>query len=177
MEDWVRLALSEGPGDERACRDWLRATYKLGNTTASGIASFAHGDGRSRVDPDHYLRSAPAMVDAQYAGKKAHLRPIHDRAVQTVLELFPDVRIAPTKTTVPFYRAHVFAHVKASTQQRVDLGLSIRARQPPPNARIVDTGGAAKKDRITWRIPLGGPEEVDDLVRVCLQMAWEEAAG
>jgi hypothetical protein len=38
---------------------------------------------------------------------------------------------------------------------------------------LIDTGGAAKKDRITHRIELRSPDEVDAGVRRWLKVAYE----
>ena len=39
--------------------------------------------------------------------------------------------------------------------------------------RLIDTGGFAKKDRITHRIPIRRPEEIDDEVNHWLKSAYE----
>jgi hypothetical protein len=176
MEEWVALALREAPHEVIACRDWLREAHGLGGTTASGIARFAHGDAGLWADPSAYLKAAPEMVDTIYAGKKAHLRPIHDAVVRLALDLHPDLRVSPTKTTVPFYRNHVIANLRPTTQKRVDLGLCIRLGEPPGDGRVLAIGGKAGGDRINYRIPLQHPEEVGELVSACLGMAYSEDA-
>ena len=175
MEEWVELARLNGPDGEKPCRDWLRTEHGLGGTTAAGVASFLHGDGRLKMDEGHYLASAPEMVDSMYGGKKAHLRAIHDRVIRLAVQLGDDVRISPTKTTVPLYRQNVFANLKPSTLSRVDLGLSIRQGPIPDGSdRIIDTGGVEKGDRITCRIPLTSEEDVDDFVANWLGRAYQE---
>lgn len=174
MDEWVSLALREGPEGEATCREWLRKTYSLGGTTANGIAKFAYGDGGLWADPVAYLEAAPKMVDLMYAGKKAHLRPIHDAVVRLALDLHPDLRLCPTKTTVPFYRNHVIANLRPTTQKRVDLGLCIRLGKPPGDDRVISMVGKAGGDRINHRIPLQHVDEVDDLVASCFEMAYSE---
>jgi hypothetical protein len=39
--------------------------------------------------------------------------------------------------------------------------------------RLIDTGGYAKKDRITHRIPIADVQEVDDEVARCLKTAYD----
>lgn len=173
MEDWVALALAKGPSGEKACREWLRQEFDLGMTTASGIATFAHGDGGLWANSAAYLKAAPVFVDEAYAGKKAHLRPIHDAVVRMALTLGPEVRFCPTRTGVSLYRTKVFANLRPATQKRVDLGLCLRDGPPPQNPRVVDTGGAKKGDRITHRVGLTAQSEVDDDVKVLLLRAFE----
>ena len=176
MDEWVALALREAPHEEVACRDWLREAHGLGGTTASGIARFAHGDAGLWANPVAYLEAAPGMVDAMYSGKKAHLRPIHDAVVRLALDLLPELRVSPTKTTVPFYRNHVVANLRPTTQKRIDLGLCIRLGKPPGDDRVLPIGGKPTGDRISYRIPLQHPEEVGELVSACLEMAYSEDA-
>jgi hypothetical protein len=75
---------------------------------------------------------------------------------------------------VPLFREHVFANITPSTNARVDLGLAL-AKLPEAEvpARLVDTGGRAKKDRITHRIPLGSVGDIDAFVESWLRRAYE----
>jgi hypothetical protein len=72
---------------------------------------------------------------------------------------------------VPLYRRHVFAEIKPTTRTRIDLGFALR--DTPATGRLLDTGGFAKKDRITHRIPITTPEEIDDEVRNWLRKAYD----
>ena len=63
-----------------------------------------------------------------------------------------DVKACPCKTMVPLYREHVFAQIKPTTNTRIDLGFALAHYKGKLPKRIVDTGGLAKKDRITHRI-------------------------
>ena len=74
-----------------------------------------------------------------------------------------DVKVCPCKTMVPFYRRHVFAQIKPSTTTRIDLGLALE--DTPVPERLIDTGGLAKKDRITHRIAISSPAEIDAEVK------------
>lgn len=170
-DQWMAHINKAAPKDEAARREWLKTTYKHGNRAAQWLAEFSVGKGVEDFDPKVYLKVAPGMVDALYEGKKAHLRPIHDRLVQAALELGDDVRLCPCKTMLPFYRNHVFAQVKPSTNTRIDLGLALGATKAPK--RLIDTGGLAKKDRITHRIAISTPEDIDDEVLEWLATAYE----
>lgn len=77
----------------------------------------------------------------------------------------------PCKTIVPLYRRHVFAQIKPSTQRRIDLGLALADVKTPK--RLVDTGGFAKKDRITRRIEIASIEEIDGEVERGLRNTYE----
>jgi hypothetical protein len=106
-----------------------------------------------------------------FAGKKAGLRPVYDTILKLVMALGRDVKICPCKTMVPFYRRHVFAQIKPSTVSRIDLGLALEDTSVPE--RLIDTGGLAKKDRITHRIVISSPAEIDAEVKHWLRFAYD----
>jgi hypothetical protein len=42
-----------------------------------------------------------------------------------------------------------------------------------PTGRLIDTGGFAKKDRITHRIPITSAEDINDEVKHWMRVAYE----
>lgn len=122
-------------------------------------------------DAAKYLKAAPGYVEAMFSGKKAGLRPIYEQLLKLGLKLGEDVTVSPGKTIIPFYRRHVFAQVKPTTQTRVDLGFCLRGVKPA--GRLVSTGGEAKGDRITHRIGLGSVGEIDQEVMSWLRKAYD----
>jgi Domain of unknown function (DUF5655) len=71
---------------------------------------------------------------------------------------------------VPFYRRHVFAQIKVSTASRIDFGLPLK-NTPTPD-RLIETGGLAKKDRITRRIEIAPLAQIDAEVQRWLKAAY-----
>ncbi len=171
LDDWIRLVKNEGPSSEQERRDWLKANHGLGTNTAWWIAERAGGRSLESEDPKAYLKAAEGYVAAMFAGKKAGLRPVYDVILKLGLALGSDVKVCPCKTMVPFYRRHVFAQIKPSTASRIDLGLALE--DTPVPARLIDTGGLAKKDRITHRIVILSPVEVDTEVKHWLRFAYD----
>jgi Domain of unknown function (DUF5655)/Domain of unknown function (DUF4287) len=171
LEEWVDLVKQTGPPTENERRAWLKEKHKLGTNSAWWIAERA-GDKRSEEDsPEAYLRQAEVYVEEMFTGPKSHLRPLYNKVLRLALALGEDVKACPCKTIVPLYRKHVFAQIKPTTNSRIDLGLSLgRARTPK---RLIDTGGLAKGDRITHRIPLSDAGELDSEVRRWLKTAYE----
>ncbi|HEY6140189.1 MAG TPA: DUF5655 domain-containing protein [Thermoanaerobaculia bacterium] len=127
------------------------------------------GMGRD-TNVDEYLAEAERYVEAMFGGKKAALRPIYD-ALYDLARSYPGAKIAPGKTIVPIYRTHVVAQIKPTTNTRIDFGFALK--DTPATGRLIDTGGLAKKDRITHRIELKSVEDIDDEVRAWLEKAWE----
>jgi hypothetical protein len=173
IDEWMKHIRKEGPDDEKGCRVWLKEKYGLGTNTAWWLAERARGNklGLADDDPDSYLREAPLYVEAMFSGAKAGLRPIYDELLQMALTLADDVKACPCQTIVPLYRNHVFAQLKPTTRTRLDLGLALKDMETPP--RLIDTGGFAKKDRITRRIGISSVEEIDDEVRHWLKVAYD----
>jgi len=75
---------------------------------------------------------------------------------------------------VPLYRNHVFAQIKPATLKRIDMGFALHDTKA--KGRLIDTGGFAKKDRITHRIPITSIDEIDDEVQHWLQVAYDRDA-
>jgi hypothetical protein len=173
IDEWMNHIRKEGPDDEKACRIWLKEQYGLGTNYAWWLAERARGNklGLADDDPESYLREAPLYVDKMFAGAKAGLRPLYDALLTMALAIGDDVKACPCETIVPLYRNHVFAELKPTTRTRLDLGLALKDMKTP--ARLIDTGGFAKKDRITRRIPITAPEEIDADVKHWLQVAYD----
>ncbi len=165
LEEWIRLVKQSAPATGKERVAWLKANYGLGMNYAGFIAERAGGKGgAANYHPE-------ALVEAMLAGPKAALRPIYDRLLRLGLSLGKDVKASPCKTIVPLYRRHVFAQIKPTTQTRLDLGLALKATKV--SGRLIDTGGLAKGDRITHRIPITQLTEIDDEAKCWLKAAYE----
>jgi hypothetical protein len=170
LPQWIAFIRKEGPKDPAARRDWLKKEHGLGTNSAWWLADRAEGKGEEDGDPDLYISAAEQYVEAQYAGKKAPLRPIYEALLELGFSIGKDVKACPCKTMVPLYRHRVFAEIKPTTLTRVDLGLALKDTKTPK--RLVDTGGFRKKDRITRRIEITSPKDIDADVKRWLEAAY-----
>ena len=161
LDEWIALVKKQGPKDLAARRSWLKSKHNLATNSAWWIAERAEGKGGEEDSPERYLASALKYVDEQYSGKKSALRPLYDQLLALGKSLGPDVKACPCKTIVPLYREHVFAQIKPSTNKRIDLGLCFTTYKGPLPVRLIDTGGLANKDRITHRIEVTCPADID----------------
>ncbi|HJY86908.1 MAG TPA: DUF5655 domain-containing protein [Candidatus Acidoferrales bacterium] len=168
-----RAGEKKGPKDEKSRRGWLKTKHKLGTNSAWWIAERAEGKGGEEDTPEAYLEAAVHYVEEQYAGPKEKLRPIYDELLKLGKSLGEDVKACPCKTIVPLYREHVFAQIKPTTNSRIDLGLALTHYKGKLPKRIVETGGLAKKDRITHRIELTSTAEIDGEVKKWLRTAYD----
>ena len=171
LDEWLRLIKKSGPKDEKARRDWLKTEHGLGTNSAWWLAERAQGKGSEIGDPNEYLKAAEGYVEGMFSGSKAGLRPIYDQLLKTGLKIGKDVKACPCQTIVPLYRNHVFAQIKPTTTKRIDIGFALGDLKP--TGRLIDTGGFAKKDRITHRIELTSIDHVDAFVEKWLRRAYE----
>ena len=171
LDEWLRLIKKSGPKDEQARREWLKMEHGLGTNSAWWLAERAGGKGTEIGDPDAYLEAAEGYVEEMFSGSKAELRPIYDALLKVGLKIGKDVKACPCQTIVPLYRKHVFAQIKPTTTRRVDIGFALGDMKP--KGRLIDTGGFAKKDRITHRIPLESAKDIDDEVKHWLRVAYD----
>jgi len=165
LEEWIKFVKKAGPPTEKDRRIWLKEQQGLTTNYAWWVAERAEGRGAAEdYDPEAY-------VEAMFAGSKAGLRPIYDRLLQLGLKVGKDVKACPCQTIVPLYRKHVFAQIKPTTRTRIDFGFALK--DTPASGRLIDTGGFAKKDRITHRIPITSLAEINDEVKYWMKVAYD----
>ena len=173
LEEWIALVKKEGPKDEKTRREWLKTKHKLGTNSAWWIAERAEGKGGEEDTPEGYLTVAVRCVEEQYSGPKAKLRPVFDALLKLGKSLGDDVKACPCKTILLLYRNCVFAQIKPATNTRVDLGFALTPYKGKLPKRLIDTGGLAKKDRVTHRIEISSVEQIDDEVKKWLKTAYD----
>ncbi len=170
LEEWIKLVKKEAPATEKERRAWLKTEHGLGMNYAGWIAEQSVGKGDDG-NPETYLKHAEEFVQSMYSGSKEPLRPIYEELLALGRSLGKDVKVCPCKTMVPLYRKHVFAQIKPTTRTRIDLGLALKDSKVPK--RLIDTGGFAKKDRITHRIEITSLKDIDAEVKRWLKIAYE----
>jgi hypothetical protein len=174
LDEWLFLLEREGPPTAQERRDWLKTQYKLGTNSAWWLAERSVGKGTEEDSPETYLQTAEQYVADMFAGPKAGLRPLYDALLHFGLSFAPDVKACPCKTIVPLYRNHVIAQIKPATRTRIDFGFALGATKAA--GRLIDTGGFAKKDRITHRIEIKALSDIDAEVKQWFQVAYERDA-
>jgi uncharacterized protein DUF5655/uncharacterized protein DUF4287 len=174
LDEWLRLIKKSGPKDEKARREWLKQEYGLGTNSAWWLAERAEGKGTEGDDPDVYLEAAEGYVEKMFSGSKAALKPIYDDLLKVCLKTGKDAKACPCQTIVPIYRKHVVAQIKPTTRTRIDLGFALGDMKA--KGRLIDTGGFAKKDRITHRIEITSLKDIDDEVKQWLKVAYDRDA-
>ncbi len=163
VEAWVELVRSRGlDGDAAQPRKWLKEKHGLTTVQISFVLS--------NLFPEE--QSEDELLEAQYAGAKAPLRPIYDALAKAARNLGSDVMIAPRKSQVTFARKVSFAVVRVPAKDRVDLLLRLPGEKG--TARLVANTKAAGSDP-THVVSLRKPADVDRAVVAWLGRAYERA--
>lgn len=168
LAQWVALVKKGGPRDRRERVAWLRKEHALGGPTATVVAYAAEG----RRPVDDYA-DGDALVEAMYSGKRAALRPVHDAALAAARKLGKDVAPSARKTYVSLVRKRQFGALQPSAADRVDLGLVLPGTRPTGRLEPTTTVGGG---RVTHRIALRAPKDVDAEVRRWLKAAYDRDA-
>jgi hypothetical protein len=111
------------------------------------------------------------LVEAQYAGARAGLRPVYEALAAAVRSFGPDVALAPKKAYVGLRRSRQFGLIQPSSATRVDVGLVLRGVAP---AGRLEASGSFNA-MVTHRVRLGGPGDVDAELIAWLRRAYDGA--
>lgn len=174
LPEWLAFIKKSGPKDEKARREWLKTEHGLGTNSAGWLAERAEGKGTELADADEYLAAAEGYVEQMFSGAKVALRPLYDALLKLGLKAGKVAKACPCQTIVPLYRNHVFAQIKPTTRTRIDFGFALGDTKA--TGRLIDTGGFAKKDRITHRIEITSLKDIDDEVKHWLKVAYDRDA-
>jgi Domain of unknown function (DUF5655)/Domain of unknown function (DUF4287) len=166
LEQWLAIIKKSGPPTEKERREWLKKEHGFTANYASWVAERAEGRGSfaDQYDPDAY-------VEGIFAGPKTVFRSAYEAILAFGFKLGKDVKVCPCQTIIPFYRNHVFAQVKVPNRSRLDLGYALK--DTPVRGSLIDTGGFAKKDRITHRIEIVALTDFDDEAKKWMRTAYE----
>jgi uncharacterized protein DUF5655/uncharacterized protein DUF4287 len=144
--EWAALLKKDGPGDAKAQYKWLREKHHLGHVAAKILS----GQLKAYEDTD-------ALVDKQYSGKAAPLRPLYEAVLKAAKKLGKDVEARPCKTYVPLHRKNTFAVLKPGPG-RVDVGLVLGKTAP---AGRLEKAKHLGSDRITHKIEVRSKKDID----------------
>jgi len=169
FDEWVALTREQaidqmGMSKNGEIVNWLKREYGLGHSTAFILAAEA-------LKPADYVAPTDEQViDAQYVGAKASLRPIFERVLAYVKTLGDDARIETRQSYVAFARAKQFALIQPSTKTRVDLGLVLPDVAPSGRLAASINFGSGSINR---RVALTTPDDVDAEVEAWLRQAYD----
>ncbi len=163
--DWLKRARAAGSEKHGEVVKHLKTVHGIGHGYANLIAhSLKQADAGGAPAADD-------LVAAQYGGKKAELKPIHDAIMAAVHGFGTEVELAPKKTYVSLRRKKQFGLVQPSTATRVDVGLNLQGKAP---AGRLEASGSFNS-MVSHRVRVGTPAEVDAELIGWLREAFDAA--
>jgi hypothetical protein len=159
---------------------WLKIVKACGESKHGQIVKFLKGEhgvthGFANLIAHEALQSAAAsrpsgdLVDAQYGGAKADLKPIYDSLVAMVEKFGKDVEISPKKAYVSLRRNKQFGLIQPSTKTRVDVGINLKGT--PPDGRLEATGSF--NAMVSHRVKITEKKQVNAELRKWLKAAYD----
>jgi hypothetical protein len=161
LEEWFAELDASGLAKHGQLMSHLKSQHAMTHGFANLIAARYLSRGAAEASGDD-------LVDAQYAGRKAPLRPLYDRLVTEISAFGDDVQVAPKKTGVSLRRSKQFALVEAPSATRLQLGLNMADAAPTERLRIA--GGMC-----THRVDVASAADIDDELIGWLRAAYEIA--
>ena len=123
------------------------------------------------LQSDASFSEGDALVESQYAGPKAALRPFYDSVIAEVKGFGGDVEVAPKKGYVSLRRKKQFAIVQPSTATRLDVGINLKGVAP---AGRLEASGSFNA-MVSHRVRVSSAKEIDRELVGWLKRAYDEA--
>jgi hypothetical protein len=164
LEELTQAGLATGLTKHKELHNYFADTYGLTYGNANVLAVFT----RDKMKGD--AGEEENFVDAQYAGKKAELRPIYDALIHAVEGFGDDVEIAPKRTYVSLRRNKQFGLAQPGAG-RIDVGLNLKDVEPA--GRLEKSGSF--NSMVSHRVRVSQVEEVDRELIGWLRQAYHAA--
>jgi hypothetical protein len=165
LDAWVAIARGAGLNKHGQIVALLKKEHGLTHGYANQIAL------RALKTDDAPAAGSADLVEAQYAGAKAAVRPIHDALVAAIRKFGPDTEFAPKKAYVSLRRAKQFGVIQPSTATRVDVGLVLKGVKPVGRLEAAGSFNAM----VTHRVRVGNIAEIDAELIAWLRSAYDQA--
>ena len=160
LADWVAIARRCPETAHRARLKWFKDNHGLLQNRASQVLSEALGEQMGWTDPE-------ALVDELWGEPGA--RAIFDAVNARVGGLEGVVRTA-RKGYTAWSRRVQFAALRPLKNGKVVLGLAV-----PPTGPLIPAKNQGWSERLTAKVTLAEPAQVNDAIFVWLKAAWDRA--
>jgi hypothetical protein len=170
LEELYGLLRQSGLTKHGELRDMLKRDLGMGHGDANTLVHLYFRSGGTGTATAAAAAPAPAdVLDGLYAGKKAHLRPIHDKLMAAISK-FGEFEVAPKKTYVSLRRKKQFAMIGPATQTRVEVGLNAKGLKPAARLAALPAGGMCQ-----YKVNVTAVEEVDPELIGWIRHAYDSA--
>jgi hypothetical protein len=165
LEAWFSLIKSKGLSAHGEIMKLLKEEHGVSHGFANTITIMYRNQASGAPS------GGDELVEAQYTGAKAALRPLYETILKTVKGFGSDVEIAPKKANVSLRRSKQFGLIQPSTKDRMDLGLILKGEAPKGRLEA----GASWNAMCTHRVRLESKADFDKEVIAWLKKAYEQA--
>lgn len=163
LPQWLKIAKASKLTRHGELTQYLKSEHGMTHGYANLIAHKAlqtdAGSASSETD----------LVEGQYAGGKAALRPLYDALIAGVKKFGKDVEIAPKKAYVSLRRNKQFALIQPTTATRVDVGINLKGQAP--TGRLEASGSF--NSMVSHRVRLSDQKGVDKELFGWLKSAYD----
>jgi uncharacterized protein DUF5655/uncharacterized protein DUF4287 len=180
MAEWTDLIRTSGRPKHGEIVVWLKTEHGMSHGDANRVALVARDAIAGSASPatsggapavavlagEQSLESATSL----YSGRKATLKPIHDRVIDVVQGFGRDVELAPKRSYLSIRRRKQFAMLQPAAKH-VDLGLILPDRPFGTRLESARTFNAL----FTHRVRLTSTDAVDQELVAWLRAAYEAA--
>lgn len=163
MEQWVKVAKKSGSAKHGEIVKHLKSEG-LTHGYANLVAHQSLQSASVHQDCDD-------LVESQYAGAKAALRPVYDRLMQKVSAFGKDIEVSPKKAYVSLRRKKQFAIIQPSTATRLDVGINLKDAKA--TSRLEPSGSF--NAMVSHRVRVTSLADVDDELMKWIKTAYEGA--
>ena len=164
LAEWSTILKKSGLSKHGEILKLLKGEHGVSHGFANTISTLY------RQDLEGGPVSESDLVEAQYAGAKAGLRPIYE-AIVGELSTLDDLEVSPKKTYVSLRRSKQFGIIKPATKTRIDLGINLKG--DPCTDRLED--GKVFGGMCSHRVRVGSLEDLDDELYAWLREAYARA--
>ena len=165
LETWIEIIKKEDFSKHNEIIKFLKSEHGFTHGYANFVAL------KARQPAGNASPSGDELVNNQYAGTKADLRPIYEVIIAAVKEFGEDVEIAPKKAYVSLRRNKQFGLVQPSTKTRLDVGIILNEYDPENRLEASGSFNAM----CSHRVRITDLEEVDAELINWLKKAYEAA--
>jgi hypothetical protein len=161
LDEWLKITLASGLDKHGQILKMLKTEHGMTHGFANLVAMKTLQSGAELRQED--------LVEAQYSGPKADLRPIYDAVVAAVAKFGGDVEISPKKTYVSLRRNKQFGIIQPSTKTRVDVGINIKGADPTERLEASGSFNAM----VSHRVRVTEAPQVDAELIAWLRQAYD----
>lgn len=164
LDAWLKIVAKTKLQKHGEIVSLLKAEHGMGHGFANLVAHKALASDAGSHEGDD-------LLEAQYAGAKAALKPAYDKLAKMIAAFGGDIEFSPKKAYVSLRRSKQFGLIQPSTATRLDLGLNLKGVAPVGRLEAAGSWNAM----CTHRVKLASAADVDAEVRAWLKQAYDAA--